>query len=119
MAVRSKASVSFAWGADGVERLAATSHVVVIVDVLSFSTAVDVAVSAGARVYPCQDADESTAAIARQVGAALATDRQTATRQGGLSLSPVSMRGLQAAQSRLGAMILYIGGTVNKRVGRQ
>lgn len=45
-------SVRFGWGPNGLRRLASSADVVVIVDVLSFSTSVDVAVGRGAVVLP-------------------------------------------------------------------
>jgi 2-phosphosulfolactate phosphatase len=44
--------VRFGWGELGARRFAAVSSVVVMVAVLSFTTAVEVACSRGARVYP-------------------------------------------------------------------
>ena len=77
------------WGESGAVRLAPTSDAVAIVDVLSFSTCVDVAVSRGARVYPYRWKDESAVAYARSLGAVLADfDRKFDT---GYSLSPTSL----------------------------
>jgi hypothetical protein len=47
------------WGKQGVLQLDSVSDVIVIVDVLSFSTCVDIANSQGAIVYPYQWKDES------------------------------------------------------------
>ena len=81
------------WGAEGVSHLAPISDAVVIVDVLSFSTCVDIAVSRGAVVYPYHLRDDS-AAYAQQVQAILArTDRQA---NDGYSLSPASLLGIPA-----------------------
>jgi 2-phosphosulfolactate phosphatase len=44
--------VRFEWGPEGVRALGSAPMVVVVVDVLTFSTAVDVAVSRGALVFP-------------------------------------------------------------------
>jgi 2-phosphosulfolactate phosphatase len=81
------------WGARGIEVLGEHAAVLVIVDVLSFSTAVDVAVSRGATVYPFPFEEPQAAQIAaNSVGAVLAQRRgQTG---GALSLSPASLLGL-------------------------
>ncbi len=76
------------WGRAGVEALAARSRGVVIVDVLSFSTAVDIAVGRGAAVLPYGWRDPSAAEFAASRGAILAGDRSA----GGYSLSPASLR---------------------------
>ena len=60
------------WGPDGVAALVDGCAVLVIVDVLSFSTAVDVAVGRGARILPLPWRDERAAAAARVAGAVLA-----------------------------------------------
>jgi 2-phosphosulfolactate phosphatase len=72
------------WGPGGVEALAAC-RTLIIVDVLSFSTCVAIAVEAGAAILPCA-ADADGAALARSRGALLAGRRG----EGGYSLSPAS-----------------------------
>ncbi|MFN8662106.1 MAG: hypothetical protein U0075_09465 [Thermomicrobiales bacterium] len=62
----------FDWGEAGVQCLAPHADVVVVVDVLSFATAVDVAVSRGAVVYPCRWRDGRAEALAERVEAVLA-----------------------------------------------
>ena len=83
-------------GLHGLRALLPGSDAIVIVDVLSFSTSVDVAVGRGAQVYPYNQRDEWAEAVARQHDAILATR----TRGAGPSLSPASLGGL-AAGSRL------------------
>ncbi len=85
------------WGMRGLLALAPVSDAVVIVDVLSFSTAVDIAVSNGASVFPYRWKDDSAARFAREKGALLASDRTAA---GQYSLSPDSLRSIPA-QTRL------------------
>jgi 2-phosphosulfolactate phosphatase len=76
------------WGENGVRRLAPVADVVVIVDVLSFSTCVDVANSRGAIVFPYRWKDESATAFAASVNAELAGARRA---RDGYSLSPASL----------------------------
>jgi 2-phosphosulfolactate phosphatase len=79
--------VRFEWGPAGVE--AVRSDVVVIVDVLRFTTAVDAAVSAGVAVHPHRWRDPSAGELAARVGAHPADGTGGAT-----SLSPASLVGL-------------------------
>ena len=80
----------FEWGPQGVACLAPGSDAVVIVDVLSFSTAVVVAAARDATVFPYRWADDTAAEYARSLGALLAGPR----REAGYSLSPGSLTGL-------------------------
>ncbi len=79
------------WGEQGLRALAPLCDVVIIVDVLSFTTCVDVAVSKGAVVYPYRHKDESASEYARVNHALLAGKRGLA---GGFSLSPASLLGI-------------------------
>lgn len=76
------------WGLPGVEQIA-TSDVIIIVDVLSFSTSVAVAVSRGVTVFPYRWNDDSAQVYARQHSAELATSRSHVPGQ--YSLSPSSL----------------------------
>ncbi len=67
-------------------QLAPISDVVVIIDVLSFSTCIDIANSRGAIVFPYQWKDESVKTYATSVGAEVAQKRGSS-----YSLSPVSL----------------------------
>ena len=84
----------FEWGSKGAEVLAATCDAVVVVDVLSFSTAVTAAVSRGVRVYPYRLNDGSRITFAEQKKALLAAPRGTGTS----SLSPLSLLRLNPGQ---------------------
>ena len=81
----------FEWGEAGVRRLAPDADVVVVVDVLSFATAVDMAVGCGAIVYPCRWRDVRAASLAERVGAVLAGSRTVADRGVPYSLAPSSL----------------------------
>jgi 2-phosphosulfolactate phosphatase len=81
------------WGEAGVRALAPDSDVVIIVDVLSFSTCVDIALGRGAAVYPFPYKDDRAAQFAREKQAILAGNRDE---PGGFSLSPKSLLELPA-----------------------
>lgn len=74
------------WGAYGVAQLAHISDVLIVVDVLSFSTAVDIAVSNGAIVFPY--GNHRVEDYARARSAHIAEKVRT---QSGFSLSPASL----------------------------
>lgn len=79
------------WGLHGIEIFRSTAQVFVIVDVLSFSTAVSVALDAGASVIPFPWGDTDAARKeASQRGAIAASPKRAAGGQ--LSLSPASLR---------------------------
>jgi 2-phosphosulfolactate phosphatase len=81
------------WGLRGVELLRDRVAALVIVDVLSFSTAVDVVVARGGSVVPFATGDREAARIASDAtGALLAESRETNAK--GFSLSPRSLMGI-------------------------
>ena len=93
------AGVACEWGFAGVEAWASKAKAFVIVDVLSFSTAVSVAVDCGASVVPFPYGDwDAAAAKAAARGAVLASPKRALGGQ--LSLSPSSLRNL-APDTRL------------------
>ncbi len=85
-------TVSFGWGPVEAGVLAARAACVVVVDVLSFTTAVGVAVEAGAAVHPYRRRDATALAYAESVGAALAVGRREATPEHPWTLSPAALR---------------------------
>ncbi|MGW7075465.1 2-phosphosulfolactate phosphatase [Streptomyces sp. NPDC054866] len=86
--------VRFEWGPEGARRLTAGGDVacLVVVDVLSFTTAVSVAVDAGTKVFPYAWRDESAVVFARERDAALAVGRRGVTAGSPWSLSPAALR---------------------------
>jgi 2-phosphosulfolactate phosphatase len=76
------------WGLNGVAQLAPISNVVIIVDVLSFSTCVEIAASREAIIFPYRWRDERAATFAAEVDAELAESKRT---HAGYSLSPQSL----------------------------
>ncbi|GAA3784500.1 hypothetical protein GCM10022403_018950 [Streptomyces coacervatus] len=102
-AVQPGSGIRFEWGLAGAGRLAAEATCLVVVDVLSFSTAVSVAVETGIRVLPfwlpaspattAERASEKAAAVyARQSGARLAVARHAVTPDSPWSISPAHLR---------------------------
>ncbi len=76
------------WGEPGVAALAPISDVVIIVDVLSFSTCVDVAVQQGATIFPYPWKDERAVEFAASRNAFLADPKRA---KDSFSLSPASL----------------------------
>jgi len=70
--------------------------VLVIVDVLSFTTAVEVAVARGAHVYPYRHRDDSAATFARSIGATLAAQDRDGSVEAPYSLSPACLAAIPA-----------------------
>lgn len=80
----------FEWGAEGLRELAPGVEVLIIVDVLSFSTDVDVATAGGAFIYPSAVRD-GAAELAADRGALLAVHRREESVDHPYSLSPRSL----------------------------
>jgi 2-phosphosulfolactate phosphatase len=78
------------WGSRGLREVARLAEVVVVVDVLSFSTAVAVATERGALVHPHRAVDAYAVKVAARLGAYLAGPRGE-----GFSLSPPSLADLR------------------------
>ncbi|AJF68219.1 2-phosphosulfolactate phosphatase [Streptomyces vietnamensis] len=85
-------TVSFGWGPVEARALAPAAACVVVVDVLSFTTAVGVAVEGGTAVLPYRWRDATAAAYAREKDAVLAVGRSEATPAHPWTLSPAALR---------------------------
>lgn len=83
------------WGEAGTRALAAVAGTVVIVDVLSFSTSVSVAIERGGIVIPSRVADDTAAEHARSIGATLASPYRGGP---GPTLSPASLSVLRGGE---------------------
>jgi 2-phosphosulfolactate phosphatase len=84
------AGARFDWGPAGAAELARVCSVLVVVDVLSFTTAGDVAVSRGTRIHPFPWNREAHA-FAERIGAAVAVGRRQVTAESPWSLSPAAL----------------------------
>ncbi|MFC0004343.1 2-phosphosulfolactate phosphatase [Micromonospora siamensis] len=80
----------FDWGLAGAAELGRVCAVLVVVDVLSFTTAVEVAVARGMRVHPFPWGEQA-AEYARRVGAVAAVGRRRTTPEQPWSLSPAAL----------------------------
>lgn len=88
--------VRFEWGVAGAAALSDENGALVIVDVLSFTTSVTVAVERGTAVYPAPWRDGRAEVIARKADAVLAVGRRQATTKHPWSLSPAALRAAPA-----------------------
>jgi len=84
-------NVRFGWGEMGALALVPGSDVVVVVDVITFTTAVTVAVERDCAIYPHAWDQEAAAKVARQVGAELAVGRSQVGPETPYSLSPATL----------------------------
>jgi 2-phosphosulfolactate phosphatase len=82
--------VRFDWGVTGAAELARVCAALVLVDVLSFSTSVEVAVARGIRVHPFPWGDQAQA-YADRIGAAVAVGRDDVSSRQPYSLSPTAL----------------------------
>lgn len=94
------------WGLRGAEANCPGAALAVVVDVLSFTTTLSVALDVGADVYPFEWGDESAQEFAARHDAVLAVGRFEARRAGSgqsVSLSPASLRaaGESSSPSRI------------------
>jgi 2-phosphosulfolactate phosphatase len=88
-------TVRMEWGLPGAEAVSHGADYVVVVDVLSFTTAVSVALDQRAEVFPYPWRDDSAQSFARKHRAVLAIGRSEAAAQSQpsqVSLSPASIR---------------------------
>ena len=90
-ALQSDDAIRCEWGHAGVAALAPHCDAIVIVDVLSFSTSVDLATSRGAVVFPYLFRDETAEAYAEEQGALLA-----GANDAGYSLRPATLTGIES-----------------------
>jgi len=81
------------WGQEGIGYLGPISDVIIIVDIMSFSTAIDVAVSRGAIVFPSAVVHEQAYGKALENNAVLAGPRTNP----GYNLSPASLLSVKEA----------------------
>ena len=85
--------VELEWSSSGLEALAERSEAIVIVDVLSFSSSVDIAVSQGATVLPCAWGEGDAKQYAEDQNAFLAGANDQ-----GYSLRPTSLAAMRAGE---------------------
>jgi 2-phosphosulfolactate phosphatase len=101
---QSDATVRLEWGPTGAKEVAGRSTYAVVVDVLSFTTTVCVALERGIEVLPFPWRDDRAAAFAREHAATLAVGRQDAdlhdtdTDTDTVTLSPCSLATVQGVE---------------------
>ncbi|MFJ4658926.1 2-phosphosulfolactate phosphatase [Nocardia sp. NPDC088792] len=80
------------WGAAGAQAIGPGSAALVVIDVLSFTTAVSVAVEAGTQVLPYPSRERSAVDFAAAHAAELAVGRRAVSAEQPWSLSPAALR---------------------------
>lgn len=81
-------NINCEWGLNGINRFKQNTDVFIIIDVLSFSTSVDIATANGAIIFPYKFRDETGPLYSAQVNAALASSERSKEQ---FSLSPASL----------------------------
>jgi 2-phosphosulfolactate phosphatase len=84
-------SVRFEWGSYGGRTVSDGADLVLVIDVLSFTTTLSVAIDGGSKVFPVRWRDSSAAGFAQRQNAVLAVGRADEA-EGRVSLSPASLR---------------------------
>ncbi|MBV9044486.1 MAG: 2-phosphosulfolactate phosphatase [Alphaproteobacteria bacterium] len=110
------------WGLNGVRTLRERCSVLVIVDVLSFSSAVDIAVSRGALIVPFPLGDREAAATAAAAAGAVLASPKRGGGEGQYSLSPASLQSIPAGTKLMlpspnGSRLSLEGGTATVFAG--
>jgi 2-phosphosulfolactate phosphatase len=103
------------WGRRGARIAAERGDVLVVIDVLSFSTATATAVQHGGIVIPCAWSDDP-AALAAALGAEAAVHRQHVPERGRFSLSPPTMTAIEAGTR---VVLASPNGATCSRFGRE
>ena len=83
--------VRMVWGSAGATAAVRRGDIAVVVDVLSFTTSLNVATDRGTKVYPYAFGAGSAIEHARRLDATLAVGRRQVGSAGGVSLSPASI----------------------------
>jgi len=89
----------FDWGQRGTHMAAERGDILVIVDVLSFSTTAVTALHHGGIIYPYSYHEEDPALFAQHIGAELAVRRQDVPAKGRFSLSPATFEQIEPGTS--------------------
>ncbi|AGZ44427.1 2-phosphosulfolactate phosphatase [Actinoplanes friuliensis DSM 7358] len=90
--------IRFEWGPTGAGAVAVGAAFVAVVDVLSFTTTLSVAVDLGISVLPYRWRDGSAARVAAEQDAVLAVGRREVVAPGQVSLSPATLRGVSGVE---------------------
>ncbi len=106
--------VRLEWGGEGVAALGRECAVLVIVDVLSFSTTTDLVVGRGGRVLPVRWRDERGITFAREAGAVIAGERAWTLRPSSVTEIPPGT--LLALPSPNGATLCNAAAATGARV---